>query len=783
MRGDPAVINFNGGEVSPLMAGRVDYPKYNSCAQLLENYIPSILGPMRRRPGTQFVGGPKLNGFAAENNMVLIPFVASTANEFVLEVGSGYMRFWDAATRVPISDSAGTWGPGVSGTPAELATPWLSADLYTLDEHGNINGLGLQWVQSNDVMWIACRGWPTVKLSRIAQYKFAWQYMGDGVNVPTPFDDISLANTVTIGASATTGAGVTLTASSATFGNTDIGLYFYIEAPTADPIAPWTIATAYTTGNRVRSNGRNYIATNNATSGTTPPSHSIGTRPDGPTGVAWRVTDEGYGVALITGYTSPTVVTATIFNELPGALVGTPSTRWARQAWRASAGYPNAIAFFRGRLCFARDNTVWASVSQDFENFTRKTAGQVTLDMAFVGTLAADKNDRVLWMYGSTALLAGTASGEWAIGEQASAQAFGPGNAKAEKQTGYGSIQMTPVKVDQSVLYLQRGGKRLREMSFNQLAGTSGQWDSDDRSQLAEHMAPQYGFLYMAHQRQPESVVWVSSASGRLYSMTYDKKQNVYAWARHRLGGYGAFGNGPIVASMCSVKSPDGVNDDVWMLVHRFDAGIPLTTMEVLGPAQDPYSLSNWYFHDIPDTRNSNYLDCSSPALVFPGATAILVPYTSIVFGATVSAVLSGCVIPSAVVSATGMPVEATQDTRAGRVGYAYTSNYWSLPLQGQSQTGTPQGKVSRVFGITARLYNSVGFRYGITPTDLTIDRKEMRTQDMGMNDAVPLQSGDFYVTPTTAYVDQPTIFMQQDQPLPHTTLALYPKLTVEDSR
>lgn len=785
MRFDPEVVNFNGGEVSPLMYGRTDYAKYKSSARFVENNIPCILGPMRRRPGTQYVGNPKLNGAAAENNIVLIPFSASTSNEFVLEVGGGYMRFWDAATRKPIIDGgAGTWSPFLAGAVAELATPWLAADLYTLDEHNNINGVGLQWVQSNDVMWIACRGWPTVKLKRIAQYKFSFAFMGDGVNVPTPFKDIDPLNAITIAASATTGVGITLTASAPVFAVTDVNTYFYIESATGDIIPQWATATAYVIGNRVRSNGRNYICTANGTSGTTPPSHSTGQRYDGAPGAWWRETDEGYGVVAITAFTDSTHVTATVASELPGSLITNASTRWARQAWSAAEGFPNAIAFFRQRLCFARDNTIWTSVSADFENFTRKFAGQVTLDASFVGTLAADKNDRVLWLYGTTALLAGTASGEWAIGEQASSQAFGPGNAKAEKQTGYGAIAMPPLKIDNSLLYLQRGGNRLREMSFNLYAGTvSGLWQSEDRSQLAEHMAPQYGYMWAVHQRQPESVVWVSSANGRLYSMTYDKAQNVYAWARHRLGGFGVLGFGPIVAAMCSVKSPDGVSDDVWMLVHRYDNNTPNTTLEVLGPAADLNATGAYYFHDIPTALNANYLDCSSPVTVLAGASTIAVPVNSIAVGTGVGAVLNGCVMPDALTTAGGMPIDSTADIRLGRVGIRYTSNYWSLPLQGQTETGTPQGKVSRVHGITLRVYNSVGFRFGSTPSDTTIDRCEMRTNDMGMNDPVPLQSGDFYVNPNTAYVDQPTIYIQQDQPLPLTILAAYPRLTVEGSR
>jgi len=777
-RGDPALVNFNGGEVSPLMHARTDYEKYASSAQLCENYIPTVQGPLRRRLGTQYIGATKQGG-----TVILIPFAASTANEFILEVGGGYMRFWDAATRRQIVDNAGSWSPFFVGAPAELATPWQTSDLLVKDEHASPDGLGLQWAQSNDVMWIACKNSLVVKLTRIAQYKFAFAYMGDGNNIPTPFNDVNPLETITVSASATTGVGVTLTASAPLFAPSDVALYFYLEQLKADVIKQWEAGKAVTIGDRRRSNGHNYIALSSATTGTFPPSHVVGSRADGDTGVHWRFTDDGYGVAAITAFTNSTTVIATIALELPGSLVTDATTRWARQAWTLAAGFPSSVAFFRERLCFARDNTIWTSVAGDFENFTATFGGEPQRDLAYTGTLAGVRNDRVLWLAaGGGVLLAGTASGEWAIGPQATAEPFGPGNAQAVPHTGYGSRAGLPIRVDNSLLYLQRGGKRVRELSYD---FTNDAWQSDDLSMLAEHLAPPGGYLSIVHQRQPESVLWAAANTGRLFSLTYDRKQKVYGWARHFLGGNRFFfPDGPLVSAMATVKSPDGVNDDLWMIVRRQEApAASATTIELIGPAVDLIFAGQYYTHDIPNTLNANYLDCSQPVNVASGATNIVLPTVQFPVGSTVAGLLNGCVLPDTVVTAAGMAIEPTADIRQGRIGFRPVSRYHSLPLQGSSATGAPQGKISKVFAFVVRVLNSVGFRYAITPTDPVIDREEMRRQDMGMNDPVPLQSGNFYVEPTLAYVDEPTIYFEQDQPLPHTVSAVYPKLTVEDSR
>ena len=51
----PAKIQFNGGELSPWLAGRIDIAKYDKTARLCRNFIPLIEGSLKRRGGSRFV--------------------------------------------------------------------------------------------------------------------------------------------------------------------------------------------------------------------------------------------------------------------------------------------------------------------------------------------------------------------------------------------------------------------------------------------------------------------------------------------------------------------------------------------------------------------------------------------------------------------------------------------------------------------------------------------------------------------------------------------------------
>ena len=83
------VTNFQAGEFSPRLEGRIDLQKYNSGAQKLENMLIFPQGGVTRRPGTKFAGQSKDGG-----KVRLINFEFSDEQAYVLEFGANYIRFF-----------------------------------------------------------------------------------------------------------------------------------------------------------------------------------------------------------------------------------------------------------------------------------------------------------------------------------------------------------------------------------------------------------------------------------------------------------------------------------------------------------------------------------------------------------------------------------------------------------------------------------------------------------------------------------------------------------------
>jgi hypothetical protein len=762
-RGDPQITSFSSGELSDYALGRVDAERYSRGAVSIKNFLIGPTGALFHRTGTQYVG-------ATTAKAAMLPFVASTGTEFVLECVGTTTRVWYNATRTLVLDNAGTWNLGV-GSPATLSTPWAAADLFDAD-----GALRLKFVQINDVMWVVHPSYFPVKITRTDTYKFEWSYLSDGVNAATPFDDLNPSQTVTLQFGAATGA-TTCTASAGTFTAADAAGWLYVERPNVDNTVPWETNKSITSGDVRSSNGRYYAAANTATTQTVRPTHSIGTRIDGASGVQWAYQDDGYGIAAITGYVSPTVVNVTILKRIPNTCVSGGSTRWARGAWRASQGFPAGVALFRERLCFVRGQTLWTSVVGDFENFTATDGGQATADMAVTATFGSDRNDRAKWCAANqAALVIGTASGELACSEQTSSEPFGPGNVRVSRVSGYGVSGAQPLPIGNSLMFVERGARKTREMRYSIEVES---FASRDLNVYADHIFARCSAL--AHQRVPFGVVWAIDVSGQLKAMTYQAEQEVWAWAQHTLGGRGlGLGTLPKVVSMAVVTSPDGVHDDLWLCVERQIGSSIVYYIEVLGPHLSWTALGYVTVDQVTDPKDAAHLDCQVQKFLLAGATTV----TGLAHleGESVACVADGALTTMATtVASSAISIAVQDDACRAWVGFPRNADIIPAPPAGPPVAGTSQAKRTRTTHLGARVVRSSGFVFG--KPGGTLDRVTVRKQSDDMSSATPLRSGDYLMPfPAGTYEpeERPEMLIRQDQPLPLIVTGVFPRMTVE---
>jgi hypothetical protein len=590
-RSSPAQSNFNAGELSPLFGGRVDMAKYGNGCNRLRGFIPLPQGPARRRSGTVYVASTK----TPADQSWLMPFSYSEADSFALEFGDEYVRFftdngrlvttgtadWVTATAYVIGDLArsggvtyyclvdhtsgatfagdiANWYALATGGIYEIPSPYTAAQLT------NDNGtFRLSYAQTGDVLFIAHRSHFPRKLTRFGNTN--WQFSECTIK-NGPFIGVNPDETTTVRASAATGTGITLTASTSIFSAEKVDTLFLLEQKAVDGVAAWEVAKAVAIGDERRSDSNVYRALTAGTTGTIKPVHREGARYDGDPGVQWQYVHSGYGIARITAVAG-TTATADVVSEIPSQAVGAgnPSLRWSFSAWDDVLGYPDVVVFHRERLVFFRGSQWWASVAGDFENFATRDGAEVAPDMAIVAEIAAGEVNDVVWAASGDDLLVGTLGAEFSLSEMASSEVFGPGNVAARRESTRGSRQVAPVQVGDSTLFVQPTGTRVRDMrySFN----TAG-YESNDLTIIADHIAAGQ-ITQMAFAQEPHSGVWACCANGDLLGLTFMLEQDVIGWHPHPVGGSTEDRDYAVVESVTVIPSPDGTHDQLWLIVRR----------------------------------------------------------------------------------------------------------------------------------------------------------------------------------------------------------------------
>jgi len=559
----PVIISaFNAGELSPLLKGRADFPKFDQGCETLENMLPLTQGPVMRRPGTKYIATAK----TGNTKIRLIPFEYSTTDAYVLEFGDLYMRVYRNGGQVL----------DVNDDPYEIVTPFAADELD-----------GLQYAQSANTMYFVDANDEPQALTRDAHTD--WDI--NDVNFTTgPFLERDTSG-ITIEPNATTGT-ITLTASAPLFNANQVGALWKIYHHRADTTVKGVL-DANEAGSAIAISGEYNAVTHGTWTATLTLERSYdagatwdaitaiastndnnlntsGTEDDADATYRLEMTDRtsgsatytisaltylDYGIVRVTGFVDPCEVNAVVVDDL----VSTSATSiWQEGYWSPYRGWPRSIEFHEQRLWFGGSTsypqTLWASQTAeaegDYENMTAGTEADSALIFKLPG-----KNP-IQWLFSQTYLVVGTAGGVGRIGSPDSATT--PTNVEYRMQTKSAAEYIQPAAIGDVLLYIERGGRKMRQYLYSM---DVDQFIAPDISILSEHVTTG-GLTSVALQMNPEPILWCTRADGQLVTVTYLKEQDVTAWARQLTDE----GDGE-VQSVCVI--PGSLEDEVWWAVTR----------------------------------------------------------------------------------------------------------------------------------------------------------------------------------------------------------------------
>lgn len=799
--------SFTNGEISPRLSSRIDYDKYFSSCELLENFTIFPHGGVTRRPGTVFVAKVK----DSTKKTLVIPFSFNVSDSYIIEVGEYYMRFYKSHAQLLSG-----------GSPYEISTPYKEEHLAEL-----------QFAPSADVVYITHSSYAVRKLSRTGDTSWTLSTVKFDP-APSFIADTDLNVTLTPGA--ITGNDVTFTAGSGVFLPADVDRQIIFGASRA-VITEWTSSTAVvadiiddwpdtsamaagawklsgspscglnpsakapvrkrikltvelestksvstmtrsgstvtvTTGSAHNYASGEYVLIDGATqkdynagwgpitvtSGTvftfnigslTPASPATGTITVARAKAAFRAADVGKyikinsGLVKIKTVASAVQIKADILSVLSTATISEAGL-WSleTESWNDTNGYPAACAFFQQRLYFGGSNqqpiTVWGSIVDSFESFAVGT----TDDHSIEYTLTSQ--NKIRWLSESKNLAVGTAGDEKVLGT-GDDTALTPSNVKADRDTAYGCAAIAPITIGNVTLFVQRAGRKLRELAF---VFENDSYKAPDLTILAEHIT-EGGINQIAYQQEPDSLVYAIRGDGQLLTMTYQRDEGVVGWARQVT--QGLFDSVAVI--------PVSGQDEVWVVTARLIAGRWERYIEY-------FSTDMWTAADTFQWTQA----MTDSAIKYVGVATNVITGLGHLEGSLVTILANGGLHAPKVVlgGIVSLDILATEV----EVGLPYLSDGLTVRPELDTATGSIQGKIRGWSAITARLYKTLGGKIN----DETI---ETRTSADSMDRTPPVFSGDFTVY-NLGYDTEGKIRFSQPDPLPFTLLSISGALSVE---
>ena len=925
-------LSSNTGEITPRLHARVDFNKYSSSCETLENMIPLAEGGAMRRAGTRYVA--ELKSSAVKGRLKRFEF--STTQSYIIEMGEQAFRFYKdqgqiVSQNITASITNGTFASNVTGwtdqsgagssishdgtnnrmslvsngtsnahaeqqvtnssaiehiirfrvygspgdivklrvgtsstgtqivndfeasvgyhtyaftataanfyvqflhstgktlgiddvsliddSPVELTTPYTEAQLF------NVGG-----PQSADVLYLFHGSHPAYKLERRGHstwslVEVAWQ---DG-----PWDEVNTTST-TLTPSATSGLGVTVTASSTTginggdgFKSTDVGRLVRIDNPSS--------------------------------------------------GVDW-----GWGI--ITEYTSTTAVKVDIKRNF---LSTNADTRWRLGSWSETTGYPSVGAFYEQRLTAAnttdQPQTFWMSNTGDFENHSPDSEntsgnwdGTVQDDDSIDFEISADNVNAIRWLSaGEDTLSIGTSGGEWI--PKSDGIVLTPSDISVRRQTTHGSAPIEPVRVDNIVLFTQRAKRKIREFGFT---FESDGFKAFDMTRLAQHVT-RGDVVEMAFAEEPDSQCWVVRGDGQLPSMTFRRQEDVVGWARQILGGYFGpatvtvtdYANIAVGTTLILTKSdgttvtftseasgssspsetlgfrPNASNDttadNIFTAINAhadFTVANPASNVVTItetthgatgfltisssdsvrlavtsegntvvesvssipgsngsGQTQDSTNRDEvWVvskrtingatkryvemferdYEQGHDQEDAYYLDSM---LTYDSTATSTITGLSHLEGQTVGVYADGAIQSDKKVSSGSISLDSAASVV--QVGLRYAHLYKTLKIEGGNPAGTAIGKKKRIHGITVAVLNSLTLKIG--PATGNLQSLDFRKISDPMDSVAPLFTGEKWIEFEGDWETDSRIVIQSDDPAPFVLLALAPEIEINST-
>lgn len=691
--------SFALGELSDALSGRIDMEWYGKGLAQCENFYILPSGGATLRPGTEYIG--EMPDMSKKGRLVPFMFDGTIANCYCLLFTNG---------RVYVLQDGGF-------VSEDGSTPYWFEFEFEQDELDEF-----RYVQSLDTLYICHPNYPPRKIMRYGHTD--WQ-----TETPTFMPELSAPTNLT---ATTTESG-------------DVEYNYYVTATNED----------YTDESEVS----NLV---------TIESEDLGIDNTQIT-LTWDAVDGAYEYK--------------IYKDVGGTfgLVGYSSTTsWVDQNYDPDTGtsyptyenpfdeeddYPSCAGFIQQRLVFGGTNNdpskLWMSRSGNFENFGRTNPTQD--DDAIFMSIYSRQACWIRSILSMRCLVALTGGTEYTITGQSTDSVLTPSTAKATQQSAYGMADIEPCVVGNSIIMLERGGHKVRDMAYDySVDGYQG----NDLSIRSQHLLSGHTIVAWDYQTTPDGILWCVRDDGTLLSLTYNREHQVYAWARHETDGE--------VEDLCCVKGDD--RDEVYMIVKRTIDGSTVRYIERLAePFRDSEAedaSQAWYVdcglrlesdEEVTEISGLDHLEGCEVAVLADGMP---VHTTSRLYGHKPK-------VDEGLLTVTDGTVTLPHPAKTVLIGLPYTGQLKTLRVNSQDEMGPSQGRRQRITNVSLRFDMTIGGEIGwehYGSDGEVLEEKWVPIKYRTVQEATFASEpfvGDRTMTPPSGWDDRGQFILRQREPLP----------------
>jgi hypothetical protein len=611
-------MTFAGGEFAPALYGRRDLTKYASGLRRCRNFFSDQHGMLLNRPGTQFVGEAKFSASGDDTKTIrLIPFKFSNGQNFLMEFGHQYIRFYQAGASVVGVGSTTLNGVVTNfsvGQVIEQATPYAFGDLAKL-----------KFAQIGDIVTLVHKSYAPMELKRLISNGTQWSLttISFAAQSPSlPSENLGWSSTYKASLSYQMNLGISGAKKRYDFAITRLlketatnriieTVPFYFtgvgNAHLIDSTVPgWGAGTQYSRGGTAwvsTADGRVWMTTNTGAPSTEPDPALYGSQwsgcyigfdriaaniaappgvtdtllgvmfslsehkptlawtfnapPAGWTQVGWNLY-QGQNTVLGLIYTSSNTTNADSFT-VDGSLAPNFNLTPPLGTNPFASDNPGTVCFFDQRRTFGGTGNfpsdVFGTAVGDFYNLSPHPIVQE--NDAYDFRLASMGFEEIRWMLAMRFLLVGTSEAAWGMsGASGPDDAITATSVRARPQIYRGSSWLDPLVVGDAVLIVQAKGSLIRELMFNLYTST---YQGNDMTVMASHLFANHTLTSWAYAQDPYSIVWATRDDGLLLGFTYMREHEVSAWHWHDTQG--------TFDDVCAIA--EGNEDAVYVVAHR----------------------------------------------------------------------------------------------------------------------------------------------------------------------------------------------------------------------